>query len=94
MKTPAAVRRPGSKTFTDCQPENIQYDQFHDNCKRKTPDGAPTPLGAFLAALANGPLLNSLRINVGASSVVRARYARWVAAKNRADLTKFPALPE
>jgi hypothetical protein len=58
-------------------------------------DGAPAPstLSEFLAALAAGPLLSGLRINVGAKSVVRARYALWLAAKERAALTKFPASP-
>jgi hypothetical protein len=66
---------------------------------KNSPDDAATPaprpeLGAFLQALANGPLLNSVRINVGASSAVRARHEKWLRAKKRADLTKFPALPE
>jgi hypothetical protein len=58
------------------------------------PDGAPTTLGEFLTALAAGPLLCGLRLNVGANSVVRARYARWRAAQERADFAKFPDVPE
>jgi hypothetical protein len=56
------------------------------------PDGATT-LGEFLQALADGPILDAIRVNAGSKSSVRRRYARWLAAQQRAALTKFPATP-
>jgi hypothetical protein len=97
-KKPAAMGAAGSKAF---QPPTVKSGEPNmtdstPDASEIAPDGDATPssLGEFLAALANGPLLNGLRLNVGANSAVRARYARWVAAKQRAALTKFPAVPE